>query len=64
MSTNIDIDSILASKNPNRFRKVLILLIGISLVGTYFAYDYITRENEDTTFETITTEYVVEKTNL
>ena len=64
MSTNIDIDSILASKNPNRFRKVLILLIGISLVGTYFAYDYITRENKDTTFETITTEYVVGKTNL
>ena len=64
MSTNIDIDSILASKNPNRFRKVLILLIGISLVGTYFAYDYITRENEGTTFETITTEYVVGKTNL
>ena len=64
MSTNIDIDTILSGKNPNRFRKVLILLIGISLVGAYFAYDYMTSENEEAIFETITTEHTVEKTNL
>jgi len=64
MSTNIDIDTILSGKNPNRFRKVLILLIGISLVGAYFAYDYMTSENEEAIFETITTEYTVGKTNL
>ncbi len=64
MSTNIDIDTILSGKNPNRFRKVLILLIGISLVGAYFAYDYMTSENEEAIFETITTEHIVQKTNL
>jgi len=64
MSTNIDIDTILSGKNPNRFRKVLILLIGISLVGAYFTYDYMTSENEEAIFETITTEHTVEKTNL
>ena len=41
----------LIGKNPNRFRKVLILLIGISLVGAYFAYDYMTSENEEAIFE-------------
>ena len=64
MSTNIDIDTILSGKNPNRFRKVLILLIGISLVGAYFTYDYMTSENEEAIFETITTEHIVQKTNL
>ena len=64
MSTNIDIDTILSGKNPNRFRKVLILLIGISLVGAYFAYDYMASENEEAIFKTITTEHIVQKTNL
>ena len=64
MSTNIDIDSLLSGKNPNRFRKVLIFLLVVSLIGSYFVYDFINNENEVAVFETITTEHVVEKTNL
>ena len=64
MSTNIDIDSLLSGKNPNRFRKVLIFLVVISLIGSYFIYDYINNDNEKAVFETITTEHIVEKTNL
>ena len=64
MSTNIDIDSLLSGKNPNRFRKVLIFLVVISLIGSYFLYDYINNDNEKAVFETITTEHIVEKTNL
>ncbi|MBS97008.1 MAG: HlyD family efflux transporter periplasmic adaptor subunit [SAR202 cluster bacterium] len=64
MSTNIDIDSLLSGKNPNRFSKVLIFLLVIALIGSYFLYDYINNENEEAVFETITTEHVVEKTNL
>ena len=64
MSTNIDIDSLLSSKNPNRFSKILIFLLVIALIGSYFLYDYINNENEEAVFETITTEHVVEKTNL
>ena len=64
MSTNIDIDSLLSGKNPNRFGKVLIFLLVIALIGSYFVYDYINNENEEAVFETITTEHIVEKTNL
>ena len=64
MSTNTDIDSLLSGKNPNRFRKVLIFLLVVSLIGSYFVYDFINNENEVAVFETITTEHVVEKTNL